>query len=131
MVPIIVIDELELIKDNRGMPEPKRNKARWAVNTLFEWFKVEPAMWHLIQERTFNNGTQAIELMPDERGHQRLPRNDDELVDRAVVLKEIQSAPVHFLSYDTGAVLRANLAGLNQGLRLKDDLPPSATGGGS
>lgn len=87
-------------------------------------------MCHLLQERTFNNGTLAIELMPDERGHQRPPRNDDEPVDRAVVLKEIQSAPVHFLSYDTGAVLPANLAGLT-GLRLKDDPPPSATGGGS
>jgi hypothetical protein len=119
VVPIVVIDELELIKDSRNIAEVRRNKARWTVNTLFDWFELEPGSWHLLRERTGQAGPVAIEILPDERGHQRLPRNDDELVDRAVVLKEIQSSPVGLLSYDTGAVLRANLAGL-KGRRLQD-----------
>jgi hypothetical protein len=127
VVPIMVIDELELIKDNRSIAEMRRNKARWTVNTLFDWFELERGSWHLLRERTAQVGPVAIELLPDERGHQRLPRNDDELVDRAVVLKEIQAAPVRLLSFDTGAVLRANLAGL-RGRRLQDQVLPRATG---
>ena len=126
VVPILVVDELELIKDNRSNAKPIRDKARWTVNTLFDWLRAEPGSWHLLRERSVQSGGVAIELLPDERGHQRLPRNDDELVDRAVVLSEIQPAPVHFLSYDTGAVLRANLAGL-KGHRLRDEGPSSTT----
>jgi hypothetical protein len=128
VVPIVVIDEMELIKDNRSIAEKRRNKARWTVNTLFDWFEVEPGSWHLLRDRTAQVGPVAIEVLPDVRGHQRLPRNDDELVDRAVVLKEILAAPVHFLSYDTGAVLRANLAGL-RGHRLQDQGSSHPAGG--
>jgi hypothetical protein len=127
VVPIVVIDELELIKDNRSIAQERRNKARWTVSTLFDWFELEPGSWHLLPERTAQVGPVAIEVLPDERGHQRLPRNDDELVDRAVVLKEVQAAPVHFLSYDTGAVFRANLAGLT-GHRLQDQGLPRRNG---
>jgi hypothetical protein len=87
-----------------------------------------PGSWHLLRDRTAQVGPVAIEVLPDVRGHQRLPRNDDELVDRAVVLKEILAAPVHFLSYDTGAVLRANLAGL-RGHRLQDQGSSHPAGG--
>lgn len=125
VVPIVVVDELELIKDNRSAPKAMRDKARWTVNTLFDWLQAEPGSWHLLRQRSVHSGGVAIELFPDERGHQRLPRHDDELVDRAVVLSEIQPAPVHFLSYDTGAVLRANLAGV-KGHRLRDEAPSSA-----
>lgn len=31
VVPIVVIDEMELIKDNRSIAEKRRSKARWAV----------------------------------------------------------------------------------------------------
>jgi hypothetical protein len=61
-------------------------------------------------------------------GHHRLPRNDDEIVDRGIVLSETLVAPVHFLSYGTGAVLHANLAGL-RGHRLQDQGVPLPTGG--
>jgi hypothetical protein len=118
----VVIDELELIKDNRAIEQGRRAKARWSVNTLFEWFHEEPATWHLLEPASAQAGVTAVELFPDVRGHQRLPRNDDELVDRATALKDLQGSPVHFLSYDSAAVLRANLGGL-VGHRLRDESP--------
>lgn len=110
VVPILVVDELESLKDKRKDDIGKQ--ARRAVNQLFDWFESRPSSWRVVKSRTAKSGGVTIELLPDERGHVRLPRNDDELVDRTVVLKDLQAAPVHFLSYDSGAVLRAKLAGL-------------------
>jgi hypothetical protein len=93
--------------------------------SVFDWFERGPGGRHLLLQASADGGAAAIELLPDERGHVRLPRNDDELVDRAVAVKDVQSSPVHFLSYDTGAVLRANLAGLN-GHRVRDQLPAAS-----
>lgn len=67
VVPIVVIDELELIKDKRRIAEVRRNKARWTVNTLFDWFELEPGLWHLLRERTAQAGAVAVEILPDER----------------------------------------------------------------
>lgn len=90
VVPILAIDELERIKDNRGLPEEKRIRARWTVDALFKWFDEDPNSWHILGLPSAQSGGLAIELLPDERGHARLPRNDDELVDRAAALKDLQ-----------------------------------------
>jgi hypothetical protein len=117
VVPILVVDELELIKDKRKDDIGKQ--ARRAVNQLFDWFQGAPSTWRILGQPSADSGGVVIELLPDERGHVRLPRNDDELVDRAVAVRDLQPSPVHFLSYDSGAVLRANLVGL-KGQRLRD-----------
>jgi hypothetical protein len=119
VVPILVVDELELVKDKRKGDIGRQ--ARSAVNQLFDWFQEDPDMWKILQPQTQRSGLVAIELLPDERGHSRLPRNDDELVDRASAVRDLQPSPVHFVSYDSGAVLRANLAELH-GHRLRDQL---------
>lgn len=130
VVPILVIDELERIKDNRGLPEAKRSKARWTVDTMFKWFETGPNRWHILRQPSADSGGIAIELLPDERGHVRLPRNDDEPVDRAAVLKDLQGSPVHFLAYDAGAILRANMAGVT-GVRLNDQQKPERASTGA
>ena len=128
VIPILVVDELEGIKDKRR--DDLGRQARRAVNQLFDWFHQSPSEPHTIRERDPDGGGVYIELLPDPRGHLRLPRNDDELVDRAAAIHEIQSAPVHLIAYDSGAVLRANLAGL-RGIRLRDAPTASPSDGSS
>ncbi len=117
VIPIVVVDELEGIKDKRK--DDLGRQARRVVNQLFTWFENRPTQPYELATASNTSGAVCIELLADERGHARLPRNDDELVDRAVAVRDVQAAPVHFLSYDTGAVLRAKVAGLN-GRRLRD-----------
>lgn len=59
-------------------------------------------------------GEISAEILFDPPGHDRLPIEDDEIVDRAVAASAL-AAPNRFtlLTYDTGQATRGRLAGLN------------------
>lgn len=106
-IPVLVIDELD---DNKR--EKSRERARATLKQLYLAFGTQPeAPWEL-KARDRNHGGVIAQLLLDDPSHVRLPRPDDELVDRCVELQSYVSDPVHFVSYDTGAVLRARAAGL-------------------
>ena len=54
-----------------------------------------------------------MELLFDPSGHVRLPRADDEIVDRALTVQTLAGRPVRLLTYDTGQSTRARAAGLS------------------
>lgn len=51
-------------------------------------------------------------IIMDDPGHKRLPLPDDELISRACDIQNLAGKEVHFVSYDTGARIRARAAGL-------------------
>ena len=57
-------------------------------------------------------GSVSAEVVADPPGHLRLPRADDELVDRAAAIAGIADQPVTFVTSDVGVLLRARGAGL-------------------
>jgi hypothetical protein len=51
-------------------------------------------------------------MVLDPPKHNRLPINDDEIIDRALVVQAIAGRSVTLLTYDTGQSTRARAAGL-------------------
>ena len=58
-------------------------------------------------------GFEDVEVVLDPPTHVRLPRADDELVDRAESIADLASRPMSFLSADVGLLLRARRGRLN------------------
>jgi hypothetical protein len=56
--------------------------------------------------------SETVELFFDTPTHKRLPSNDDELVDRAAHIQTLLGRRVVFVTGDTGAAFRAQVAGL-------------------
>jgi hypothetical protein len=55
----------------------------------------------------------TVEVLLDDTRHARLPIADDEIVDRAVAIRDVRGAPVDFVTYDAGAAFRASASGLH------------------
>jgi hypothetical protein len=66
-------------------------------------------------------GAVSMELLYDPPGHERLPINDDEIIDRAVAVQVLAGRPVTLLTYDTGMSTRGRNAGLKT-IRLQEEL---------
>jgi rRNA-processing protein FCF1 len=124
LVPIVIVDELDRLK------ESKDNRIRWRAGYTLA-----------VLERLFADGTRrarlrpgnvapgpdsltrsevTIELVFDSPGHVRLPDNDDEIIDRALAIEPLADRKVTLLTYDTGQSMRARNAGL-QVVKLSKD----------
>ncbi|MFH9959059.1 PIN domain-containing protein [Streptomyces roseolus] len=107
VVPMVVVDELDRLKESRD------KHTRWrAGHTLG------------VLERVLDGdgllGESKIEVLTDDLGHVRLPEADDEIVDRATAVRSIAAGPVRLITYDTGMALRARQLGLPV-LKLRTD----------
>ncbi len=107
LVPIVVVDELNGLKDKAPRP-----LAKWRAGHTLGVF-----------DKLFANGTGPAALMPshfeisaemvfDPPGHVRLPINDDELVDRTLAIQALAGRPVTLVTFDTNQSTRARAAGL-------------------
>ncbi|TAM81355.1 MAG: hypothetical protein EPN43_14250, partial [Jatrophihabitans sp.] len=61
VIPLVVIDELELTKDKRQ--DVRGRQARKAVNTLFDWFEYDPDRTHHVVQRGPDTGEVTVELL--------------------------------------------------------------------
>jgi PIN domain len=108
VVPIIVIDELDDLKrDRRG-----RGRARSVLHRLQELYcsaMLEPA------ELRGRTGV-TIEVFLDDPGHQRLPDNDAEIIDRAVYIGQMIGRDVLLAASDYGMLFRAASVGLSSAM---------------
>jgi hypothetical protein len=117
MVPIVVVDELD------GLKQSKDKHVRWRAGYTLA-----------VLDRLFSNttgpaklragdavipgpdgtgrGQITIELLFDPPGHVRLPINDDEIIDRTLAVEALAAGQVTLLTYDTGQSTRARAAGL-------------------
>jgi rRNA-processing protein FCF1 len=99
VVPMVVVDELDRLKDSRD--KRVRWRAGYTLAVLDRLLDEESAI-----------GAATIELLTDNPGHVRLPDEDDEIVDRALAVYAVASGTVRLVTYDTGMAMRAKMLGL-------------------
>jgi hypothetical protein len=83
------------------------------------WFSPRPwQLPHLDSDRNWTGGISWSAVKRSRAGtydpprHERLPINDDEIIDRALAAQSTASSPVTLLTYDTSQAARARHAGL-------------------
>jgi hypothetical protein len=107
VLPLLVVDELD--NQKRGKHS---TRARRTLRSIYTRFEPDTRATATLQEPTAEHGRVEARLHLDPAAHSRLPRADDELVERCAVLQSLLDQQVHFLTFDTGAALRAAAAGL-------------------
>ncbi len=133
IVPMVVVDELDGLKQNRRAHV--RWRAGYTLAVLDRLFAdgMHPAVlrredFSALGSGGIPRGEVTIELLFDPPGHTRLPIADDEIIDRALAVQGLAGQPVALLTYDTGQATRARAAGLKV-VKLRDsagegDEPP-------
>jgi rRNA-processing protein FCF1 len=130
MVPMVIVDELDRLK------ETKDKQARWragctlaVLDRLFER-GVSRALLRKGETEPVAKvaplGDVWIELLFEPPGHVRLPNSDDEIIDRALGIEPLADRKVTLLTYDTGQSTRARNAGL-QVLKLRQEVGEEPT----
>ena len=117
LVPIVVIDELDGLKKSKTNHE--RWRARYTLAVLDRVFAsptepapLRPEDFGVLDSGGIPRGEVTIELIFDPPSHVRLPINDDEIIDRALMIQPLAGREVTLLTYDTGQSTRARSAGL-------------------
>lgn len=111
VVPLLVIDELDAHSHRRDT----RSKVLGATKFLYELLADNPRKPHKIRGETPARGIVTAQLLFDPLSHRRLQNNDDELVERLLVLRDFIGHPapqMFFLTQDGGAAFRAGVSGL-------------------
>jgi hypothetical protein len=123
LVPMVVIDELDGLK--RSGERFKRWRAGYSLAVFDDRIDTPPwpgLLHEEVMEPNLRRGRVWLEIIFDFPGHDRLPINDDEIVDRAVAC-EPYSGPVTVVTYDTGQSQRARIARLGA-MKLRNDPEP-------
>ncbi|WP_225804791.1 PIN domain-containing protein [Streptomyces sp. NK15101] len=107
VVPMVVVDELDRLKESRD------KQVRWRAGYSL-------AVLDRLLDGDALVGEAKVELLSDGPGHVRLPDEDDEIVDRATAVHSVAAGPVRLVTYDTGMALRAKQLGLPV-LKLRTD----------
>jgi predicted ribonuclease YlaK len=107
VIPILVVDELDRRKRDRG---ETRTRARQTLRTLKQSFE-NPAWAARLSEKPTD--VESMHLWLDPQRHRRLPDSDLELIDRSVALQVEANRAVTLVTFDTGMALRALAAGLS------------------
>ena len=131
LVPILVVDELD------GLKESKDSKIRWRAGyslavldrligdgTTVARLRAED--FSRLTSGEIPRGEVTVELLLDPPGHVRLPINDDEIVDRAVAAQGLADRSLTLVTYDTGQSMRARAAGVRaKKLRIEPETEPT------
>jgi predicted ribonuclease YlaK len=108
VIPMQVIDELDMQKKAET-----RSRARQTLKRIYQEFGASVDGRRTICAAEPRCGEVSVELLLDPAEHTRLSIADDELIDRAHSLQSFLGHEVQFVTYDTGAALRAAAAGLS------------------
>jgi predicted ribonuclease YlaK len=111
-VPIIVLDELDGLKQ-RGSTAHVKWRASCTLAVFDDLFTQPNAQGILRQPAADGTrGAVVVDILYDPPRHERLPINDDEIIDRALAAQGVAGAPVTLLTFDTSQAARARHAGL-------------------
>ncbi len=117
LIPILVIDELDSLKESKD--KHVRWRAGYTLAVLDRVLsngvgpgRVREEDYSGLTRGEIPRGELTIEVLLDPPGHSRLPINDDELIDRALTTQHLAGREVRFITYDTGQATRARMAGL-------------------
>jgi hypothetical protein len=112
IVPGIVLDELDGLK-LRGGDALRKWRASYTLAVLEDVFSRPGSLGVLRQPAA--DGTRGgvfMDILFDPPRHERLPINDDEIIDRTLAAQGLAGAPVTLLTFDTSQAARARNAGL-------------------
>jgi hypothetical protein len=122
IVPIIVVDELDRLKESKD--RCVRWRAGYSLAVLERLTRQGAGAGEVVaSDPLARQGGVTIEVVLDPPGHVRLPLPDDEIVDRGRAVQIIAGRPVTLLTYDTGQTMRARQAGLRPHKLSKPDEP--------
>lgn len=94
LVLMVNLDELDVQKRGNAKKEIKQ-RARETLRVIEDTI-TNPGS--VVQLRRDESGLFSAEVVLDDRGHVRLNRADDELVDRARAIAELSAKPVSFIT---------------------------------
>jgi PIN domain len=130
IVPIIVLDELDGLKQRGGTTYVKW-RASYTLAVLDDIF-ARPGTQGVLRQAAADGtrGAVLMDILYDPPRHERLPINDDEIIDRALAAQGLAGAPVTLLTFDTSQAARARHAGLavNKLTKPPEDEPEDARG---
>jgi hypothetical protein len=116
LVPIVVVDELDRLK------EIKDRHVRWRAGytlAVIDRVLEDPRRPGRLRAGDVDappggiaRSDVTMEIVFDPPGHVRLPIADDEIVDRCLAIEPLAGRKVTLLTYDTGQSTRARAAGL-------------------
>ena len=111
VVPILVVDELDGLTHKAAV----RPKAVGVTKYLYGLLGGRTTGPVTITPEQQGRGAVTIQLVFDPYGHVRLPISDEELIERALALRDFIGIPpkqAFLLTYDSGAAFRAEHAGM-------------------
>ncbi|KQV20543.1 MULTISPECIES: PIN domain-containing protein [unclassified Kitasatospora] len=118
IVPMVVIDELDKLKESKDRNQ--RWRAGYSVAVIDRLFPSGRRSFAVLRhpEPSVGEGWHShpqviVEIVFDPPGHVRLPIADDEIIDRALAIQPLAASPMKLFTYDTGQSTRARNAGLN------------------
>ena len=135
LVPIVVVDELDRLKEhsNRHI----RWRAGHSLAVMERTLATNPTLgrmreadWSGIDDGRIPRGRIDMHLLVDPTGHKPLQNADDEIIDRALAARVMAGGEVRLVTYDTGMAFRARANGALQVLKLSlplDEEPPQET----
>ncbi|MFF2275756.1 PIN domain-containing protein [Agromyces sp. NPDC058126] len=101
LLPILIIDELDKLKDGR------QERARQPLKAIDRLLTSGAAS----QSVSVRSGVR-LQIVTEPRGHQRVARNDDEIVRQAEYLQAVGRNQITILTRDRGMRVRAEIAQL-------------------
>lgn len=119
VLPLVVIDELDRLKETG--PNDQRWRAGHTLGVLDELLRTPRSAPVLRPADSFGTVTAAggmprgevtIQVFFDQPGHVRISDNDEEIIDRALVVQAVANRKVRLLTMDTSMSLRARMADL-------------------
>jgi hypothetical protein len=112
IVPVIVLDELDGLKQ-RGGDALRKWRAAYTLGVLEDVF-FQPSSRSILRPPAADGtrGAVFMDIFFDPPRHERLPINDDEIIDRTLAAQGLAGVPVTLLTFDTGQAARARNAGL-------------------
>jgi PIN domain len=125
LVPMVIVDELDRLKETKD--KPVRWRAGYTLAVLDRLFAEGTGRARLRPGDMvpgpdgLARGEVTIELVVDPPGHVRLPDNDDEIIDRSLAIEPLAGRKVTLLTYDTGQSMRARHSGL-KAVKLSKDI---------
>jgi hypothetical protein len=112
VVPVVILDELDGLKQ-RGGDALRRWRASYTLGVLEDVFARSGT--HGVLRQPTDDGTRGavfMEILFDPPRHERLPINDDEIIDRALAAQSLAGTSITLLTFDTSQAARARNAGL-------------------
>jgi hypothetical protein len=121
LIPMVVVDELDSLKKSRD----KRWRAGYSL-AVIDRVTTDPPWPSILSPATHlpapPRGEVTFQIVFDPPRHERMPINDDEIVDRALACQPFTD-DLTVITYDTGQSQRARTAGLKV-KKLPQDLGP-------